>query len=251
MWALKQLYDKGLLYEGQRVLPYCWECETPLSNFETRLDDAYRHRQDPALTVWFELETGRPSGSLVWTTTPWTLPSNLALAVGPDIDYAVFEEDGQRYVLGEATVEKYAKELEGAERVGTVKGAELVGRRYPPLFPYFAEHRERLRGARPPTGSPPRRAPASSTSPPASARTTRRLRRGRHPAIVPGRRARPVHRRGPRLPGRPGLRRQRRRSSATSRTRASWCATRPTTTPTRTAGAPTRRSSTGPCRAGS
>ncbi|MEY2438501.1 MAG: isoleucyl-tRNA synthetase, partial [Acidimicrobiaceae bacterium] len=59
MWAQKQLYDKGLLYEGYRVLPYCWECETPLSNFETRLDDAYRERQDPALTIWFELDDGR------------------------------------------------------------------------------------------------------------------------------------------------------------------------------------------------
>ena len=137
MWAQQQLWQKGLLYEGYRVLPYCWECETPLSNFETRQDNAYRARQDPALTVVFELETGERL--LVWTTTPWTLPSNLAVAVGPDIDYAVFEEDGTRYVLGEATVGTYARELDGAERVGTVKGADLVGRRYRPLFPYFAD----------------------------------------------------------------------------------------------------------------
>ena len=97
MWAFKELHRKGLLYEGQRVLPYCWECETPLSNFETRLDDAYRQRQDPALTVWFELEATEPghlasnARLLVWTTTPWTLPSNLALAVGPEVSYAVFE----------------------------------------------------------------------------------------------------------------------------------------------------------------
>ena len=134
MWALKQLYDKGWLYEGYRVLPYCWECETPLSNFETRLDDAYRDRQDPSLTVSFRLE-GSNEQLLVWTTTPWTLPSNLALAVGPDIDYAVFEEDGQRYVLGAATVPQYEKELAGARRVGTVKGSELVGRRYVAAVP--------------------------------------------------------------------------------------------------------------------
>jgi isoleucyl-tRNA synthetase len=137
MWALKQLWDKGLLYEGYKVLPYCWECETPLSNFETRQDDAYRQRQDPAVTVVFELETGERI--LVWTTTPWTLPSNLALAVGPDIDYAVLEEDGVRYLIGEATMAKYSAQLEGAQRVGTVKGSELVGRSYTPLFPFFAD----------------------------------------------------------------------------------------------------------------
>ncbi len=76
MWAFKTLHDKGLVYEDYKVLPYCWECQTPLSNFETRLDDAYRDRQDPALTIFFELETGERL--LVWTTTPWTLPSNLA-----------------------------------------------------------------------------------------------------------------------------------------------------------------------------
>ncbi|MGH9148830.1 MAG: class I tRNA ligase family protein, partial [Acidimicrobiales bacterium] len=137
MWALKQLWDKGLLYEGYRVLPYCWECETPLSNFETRLDDAYRDRQDPAVTVLMRLDNG--DELLAWTTTPWTLPSNLALAVGTDIDYAVFEEGGRRYLLAEERVGAYERELAGATRAGTVKGAELVGRRYTPLFPYFAD----------------------------------------------------------------------------------------------------------------
>ncbi len=142
MWAVKQLHEKGLLYEGYRVLPYCWECETPLSNFETRMDDAYRDRQDPAVTVQFQLESGERI--LVWTTTPWTLPSNLALAVGADIDYALFEElDEQgstvRYLIGEATIGKYERELANATRVGTVKGSELEGRRYTPLFPYFAD----------------------------------------------------------------------------------------------------------------
>ncbi|MDQ1437569.1 MAG: isoleucyl-tRNA synthetase [Acidimicrobiaceae bacterium] len=137
MWAQKQLYDKGLMYESYRVLPYCWECETPLSNFETRQDDAYRERQDPAVTVLFELETGERV--LVWTTTPWTLPSNLALAVGPDITYSVFEENGVRYIVGQATAAKYEKELAGAALVGSMQGADLVGRRYTPLFPYFAD----------------------------------------------------------------------------------------------------------------
>src|SRR5688500_15365190 len=111
MWAFKTLWDKGLVYEGFRVLAYCWRCETPLSNTETRMDDVYRDRQDPALTVWFELEPqvegegeaaveGAPvERILAWTTTPWTLPANLALAVNPDVDYAVVEEGGVRYYL--------------------------------------------------------------------------------------------------------------------------------------------------------
>src|SRR5438270_694960 len=89
MWAFRTLHDKGLIYEGFRVLAYCWRCETPLSNTETRMDDVYRDRQDPAATVRFRLETGEDL--LVWTTTPWTLPSNLAVAVGADVEYAVFE----------------------------------------------------------------------------------------------------------------------------------------------------------------
>ncbi|HWE57360.1 MAG TPA: isoleucine--tRNA ligase [Acidimicrobiales bacterium] len=137
MWALKQLHDKGLMYEDYRVLPYCWECETPLSNSETRQDDAYRDRQDPAVTVAFELEDGLRLW--VWTTTPWTLPSNLALAVGPDIEYAVYERDGERFALGAGLVAKYERELEGARPTGTIFGRDLVGRRYRPLFPYFAD----------------------------------------------------------------------------------------------------------------
>ncbi|HEX5598803.1 MAG TPA: isoleucine--tRNA ligase [Micromonosporaceae bacterium] len=154
LWAFKTLYDKGLIYEGFRVLAYCWRCETPLSNTETRMDDVYRDRQDPTLTVWFELAGGEPApagasaeaklveGPLkigVWTTTPWTLPSNLALAVGPDIEYAVLERDGQRYILGAARLEAYAKELEGFDRVGTIRGADLVGRRYTPLFDFLTD----------------------------------------------------------------------------------------------------------------
>ncbi len=138
MWAFRTLWDKGLIYEGFRVLAYCWRCETPLSNTETRMDDVYRDRQDPALTVSFQLETGEKI--LAWTTTPWTLPSNLALAVGPDVDYAVMAHpDGSKYILAEARLGGYEKELEGAEQVATLKGAEIVGRRYTPLFPFFAD----------------------------------------------------------------------------------------------------------------
>jgi isoleucyl-tRNA synthetase len=138
MWAFHTLWEKGLIYEGFRVLAYCWRCETPLSNTETRMDDVYQNRQDPALTVWFTLESGERI--LAWTTTPWTLPSNLALAVGPDIDYAVMQEaSGTRYILAESRLGSYEKELAGATQVGTLKGADLVGRRYAPLFSFLAD----------------------------------------------------------------------------------------------------------------
>ncbi len=138
MWAFRTLHDKGLVYEGFRVLAYCWRCETPLSNTETRMDDVYRDRQDPALTVAFELETGEHM--LAWTTTPWTLPANLALAVGPNIEYAVMQHaDGRRYVLAESRLDAYEREIGEATRVGTLLGSELVGRRYTPLFDFFAD----------------------------------------------------------------------------------------------------------------
>ena len=142
MWAFKQLWERGLIYEGHRVLPYCWECETPLSNFETRLDDAYRARQDPAVTVKFRLDPEPsdtvPTHLLVWTTTPWTLPSNLAIAVDPSIDYAVYEKDGERWIIGARAAAHLSDELAGAVLVGTARGDQLVGRTYSPLFDFFA-----------------------------------------------------------------------------------------------------------------
>src|SRR5271165_5325964 len=127
LWAFKELHRRGLIYEGYRVLPYCWECETPLSNFETRQDDSYRDRVDPAVTVRFdlvpvsdgaELLRGR-LGMLAWTTTPWTLPSNLALAVGPELSYSVLRLGEERLVVGQACLGTYEAELEGAEILGT------------------------------------------------------------------------------------------------------------------------------------
>ena len=137
MWAFKQLWDKGLIYEGFRVLAYCWRCETPLSNTETRMDDVYRDRQDPAVTVWFQLDSGERI--LAWTTTPWTLPSNLALAVGPDIEYSVVALEGERYIVASARLEAYAAQLDGGEVVATMTGSELVGRRYRPVFDFLAD----------------------------------------------------------------------------------------------------------------
>jgi isoleucyl-tRNA synthetase len=139
MWAFKQLHDKGLIYQGFKVLPYCWRCETPLSNHELRMDDdVYTDRTDPSVTVRFKLETGE--WILAWTTTPWTLPSNLAVAVGPDITYVTVEaEDGERYILAAERVGAYEKELAGAKTVAEVKGSDLLGRRYQPLFDYLTD----------------------------------------------------------------------------------------------------------------
>jgi isoleucyl-tRNA synthetase len=139
MWAFSELYRRGLVYEGYRVMPYSWAAQTPVSNFETRLDNSYRERQDPAITVRFRLNGPSPLTLLVWTTTPWTLPSNLALAVGPAIEYAVFEKDGERLALGAETVAKYEAELAGWTRAGSLRGSELVGRSYEPLYPFFAK----------------------------------------------------------------------------------------------------------------
>ncbi len=145
MWAFKQLWDKGLVYEGFRVVPYSWAAQTSLSISETRLDNAYRPRQDPALTVAFQLdpragETPTPK-LIAWTTTPWTLPSNMGLAVAPDADYAVMAKGDERLILAEASRERYASELAGYDAVETIKGSDLVGRTYRPLFPFFADRK--------------------------------------------------------------------------------------------------------------
>ena len=148
IWAFKQLWDKGLIYEAYRVMPYSWGAQTPLANFEIRLDDATRPRQDPALTVAFDLAPAPgdpgPLRILAWTTTPWTLPSNLALAVGPEIDYVAVPapESAERYVvLAEAALERYRSELgEHPEVAARFRGTDLVGRAYSPLMPYFADH---------------------------------------------------------------------------------------------------------------
>jgi isoleucyl-tRNA synthetase len=146
MWAFSQLYDKGLAYEGFRCLPYCWNDETPLSAHELRMDDdVYQMRQDPAVTVGYRLETGELA--LIWTTTPWTLPANLAMAVHQDVDYVVVQSDvsgrAERYLLAQARLPAYARELgEDAESrvVRRCKGAELLGLRYTPPFSYFLGH---------------------------------------------------------------------------------------------------------------
>ena len=171
LWAFAELWDKGLAYEGHRVLPYCWRDETPLSNHELRMDDdVYKMRQDPSVTVTFPLvgakaETLGLTGvrALAWTTTPWTLPTNLALAVGPDIAYVVVpggpagaadihpgdepvEATAHRYLLASELLAGYAKDLGYAsaddaraavER--TISGSDLADVQYDRLFDYYAD----------------------------------------------------------------------------------------------------------------
>ncbi|PRB08019.1 isoleucine--tRNA ligase [Microbacterium sp. MYb64] len=163
LWAFKTLHDKGLAYEGYRVLPYCWRDETPLSAHELRMDDdVYKERQDPSVTVSFPLAGEKAAAlglegvrALAWTTTPWTLPTNLALAVGPEIVYAVLPvgpngasegAQGDRFLLARDLLGGYAKDLgyESAEDAlaavsATVTGAELGGVTYDRLFDYYAD----------------------------------------------------------------------------------------------------------------
>ncbi|HLU59506.1 MAG TPA: isoleucine--tRNA ligase [Pseudonocardia sp.] len=142
MWAFKSLWDKGLIYQGFRVLWYCWHDGTPLSATETKMDDVYLDRQDPAVTVGLRLQA--PGSdldgalALVWTTTPWTLPSNLAMAVHPEVEYALVAANGERYVLATARLAAYARELgEEPDVLRTFRGSELLGLSYTPPFDFF------------------------------------------------------------------------------------------------------------------
>ncbi len=152
-WVFGQLWEQGRIYKSYRIMPYSWKLTTPLSNFEANSN--YKDVQDPAITVRTELVKGpqktvdEPWYVMVWTTTPWTLPENLAVCVGPDIDYvAVRDLAGECvYVMAEARLEAYypapkagKEEAPPAyEVVGRFKGAELTGWQYAPLFPYFAD----------------------------------------------------------------------------------------------------------------
>ncbi len=159
IWAFKELYKKGLIYEGFKVLAYCWRCETPLSNHELRMDDeVYKTRQDQSVTVTFPIVGGDLDGvrMLAWTTTPWTLPTNFALAVGPEISYAVVPAgpngaadggaSGTQYLIAASLLGSYAKDLgyEDAEAAvaatsRTLFGKDLKGVRYTRIFDYYSD----------------------------------------------------------------------------------------------------------------
>jgi isoleucyl-tRNA synthetase len=156
LWAFKELHTKGLIYEGFKVLAYCWRCETPLSNHELRMDDeVYKNRQDQSVTVTFPItEPGHELDGvnlLAWTTTPWTLPTNFALAVGPEITYALVNAPNStlgagKFLIAQSLVGGYAKELgfESAEEATeavekTLLGNQLKGLHYGRLFDFYAD----------------------------------------------------------------------------------------------------------------
>ena len=145
MWAFKQLYDKGLAYQGYRVLPYCPKDQTPLSAHELRMDaDVYQDRQDTTVSVAVRLRDEEDAYAVFWTTTPWTVPTNFAIVVGADIDYVEVRPTegrfaGKKFYIGKPLLGSYEKELgENYEVVRELKGAEMEGWRYWPVFPYFS-----------------------------------------------------------------------------------------------------------------
>lgn len=140
-WAFSELWKKGMVYRGQRVMPYSTGCTTPLSNFEAGLD--YRDVNDPAVTVAFPLVDDPSTFLLAWTTTPWTLPSNLALCVHPDLTYIKIHDDAQNanYILCDQLLGTLYKDPKKAKfkQLASYKGIEMKGWRYVPLFEYFTE----------------------------------------------------------------------------------------------------------------
>lgn len=146
IWAFSELHKKGLVYEAFRVMPYSWAAETPLSNFETRMDNATREREDKAAYVRFklnkvpfDLKTEKSFYLVAWTTTPWTLPSNLALAVNSAMEYVAIEYEDRFEIVAETSQAAYIKLTGHDGNPYLLKGEDLVGITYEPLFPYFIE----------------------------------------------------------------------------------------------------------------
>jgi len=169
-WVFKTLYEKNLIYEGYKILPFCPRCSTPLSNFEANMPGAYKEVKDPAVTIRLQITNSKhqipnksqiskskiqnlesiiqhPTYILIWTTTPWTLPSNVAAAVGPEIDYLIVKDktDGNQYIFAEARLGAYYRNENEYEIVEKIKGKKLVGLEYEPIFPYFSDLKNAFR----------------------------------------------------------------------------------------------------------
>jgi isoleucyl-tRNA synthetase len=139
-WTFKQIHDQGLVYRGARIMPFSTTCNTVLSNFEAGSN--YQDTQDPSVFITFPLEDEPETSLMAWTTTPWTLPSNLACAVNPDLEYLKIkdEERGKVYVVAAARLAEVLKQnkIKKHKVVSKLKGADLVGKKYTPLYKYFA-----------------------------------------------------------------------------------------------------------------
>ena len=137
-WAFKQLYEKKYLYEGEKILMYCPRCSTPLAKSEISMDNSYKMVKDITVTVKLKL-VDEDAYALAWTTTPWTLPSNLALAVNPKLIYAYVKDkdDGNTYVLAKNLIPNFYKSKDEYTITKEVKGKEFEGKKYEPLYPYF------------------------------------------------------------------------------------------------------------------
>ena len=262
MWAIKQLWDKGLLYEDYRVLPYCWECETPLSNSETRQDNAYRDRQDPAVTVAFQLEPaghGRPR-----RRSRRRGDRRAAAGLGVDdhpLDAAVQPGPGRRArrprtrsssetAPGSCSARGcsagYEQQLEGATRLGTVTGRDLAGRHYRPLFPYFADTPNAFVVLAEDFVTTEEGTGVVHMAPGFGEDDQIACAAGGDPGGLPGGLADPVHLRGARLRGPAGLRGQPARHPGPAPAGGADPLGLLRSLPTRTAGGPTPRSCTGP-----
>jgi isoleucyl-tRNA synthetase len=137
-WVMSELWKRELLVEGFYILPYCPRCSTSLSNFELNLG-GYVDVSDPAITVKFAVDGEPATYFLAWTTTPWTLPSNLALALGSQVRYVKVKDGAESYILAEDRLPAYYKDPKACEVVERYTGAQLAGRSYRPLFPFFAD----------------------------------------------------------------------------------------------------------------
>lgn len=137
-WVFAELWRKGLIYEGYKVMPFSAKLGTPLSNFEA--SENYKDVDDPSIVVALALKDEPNTSLLIWTTTPWTLPSNLAVVAHPDVDYIVLEHPStkKKYILAESRKESVIKDHQDWQMIGKMKGRDLAGKAYQPLFPFFS-----------------------------------------------------------------------------------------------------------------
>jgi len=141
-WAFKQLYDKGYIYEGEKILMYCPRCSTPLAKAEVAMDNSYKSVKDETVVIKFKLKK-EDVNILAWTTTPWTLPSNLVLAVNPKLKYVYVQDnsDNNIYVLAKDLLSRFYKNTKDYKIIKEISGKELEGKEYEPLFPYFSKNK--------------------------------------------------------------------------------------------------------------